>query len=134
MPFTDLYARNGLQFLPFNTVYQLVVERDAGMLDIADRVLLVPDLIAWYLTGQKVAEATNASTTGLLDVTTKQWDGELMDRLHLQRTLFPSLVQPGDRIGTLVTPVATQTGLDAEHSRDRRGFTRHGVRGRRPRP
>ncbi|NYI42198.1 rhamnulokinase [Demequina lutea] len=113
VPFADLYSHNGLQFLPFNTLYQLAVERDTGMLDVADRVLLVPDLMAWYLTGEKVAESTNASTTGLLDVTTHGWNGELMDRLHLQRTLFPSLVQPGDRIGSLLTHVAVQTGLHA---------------------
>ncbi|WP_062316210.1 rhamnulokinase [Demequina maris] len=110
-PFSLLYARNGLQFLPFNTLYQLAVEREAGMLDVADRMLLVPDLMAYYLTGATVAEATNASTTGLLDVATKCWDGELMDRLRLPRGLFPRIVQPGESIGTVLPHVAETTGL-----------------------
>ncbi|WP_062520909.1 rhamnulokinase [Demequina silvatica] len=110
-PFSLLYARNGLQFLPFNTLYQLAVEREAGMLAVADRLLLVPDLMAYYLTGATVAEATNASTTGLLDVSTKEWDGELMDRLRLPRGLFPRIVQPGERVGTVLPHVAEATGL-----------------------
>ncbi|WP_062385583.1 rhamnulokinase [Demequina iriomotensis] len=113
-PFSLLYARNGLQFLPFNTLYQLAVEREAGMLGVADRLLLVPDLMAYYLTGATVAEATNASTTGLLDVATKEWDGELMDRLRLPRGLFPRIVQPGERIGAILPTVAETTGLLAE--------------------
>ncbi|WP_062516438.1 rhamnulokinase [Demequina gelatinilytica] len=110
-PFSLLYARNGLQFLPFNTLYQLAVEREAGMLGVADRLLLVPDLMAYYLTGATVAEATNASTTGLVDVATRCWDGELMDRLRLPRGLFPRIVQPGERIGTVLPSVAETTGL-----------------------
>jgi len=110
-PFDQLYARNGLQFLPFNTLYQLAVEREAGMLDVADRALLVPDLMAWFLTGEAVAEATNASTTGLVDVTTKAWDAELMGRLGLPRGLFPDLVQPGARIGGILPHVVESTGL-----------------------
>ncbi|WP_062464073.1 rhamnulokinase [Demequina soli] len=110
-PFSLLYARNGLQFLPFTTLYQLAVEREAGMLGVADRLLLVPDLMAHYLTGATVAEATNASTTGLLDVATKEWDGELMDRLRLPRGLFPRIVQPGESIGTLLPHVTSTTGL-----------------------
>lgn len=110
-PFADLYARNGLQFLPFNTLYQLAVERDEGMLTVADRVLLVPDLLAWYLTGESVAEATNASTTGLLNVSTRAWDGELMDRLGLPRGLFPDLAQPGHTIGAVLSHVVETTGL-----------------------
>lgn len=113
-PFSLLYARNGLQFLPFTTLYQLAVDREAGMLDVADRMLLVPDLMAYYLTGATVAEATNASTTGLLDVATHDWDGELMDRLRLPRGLFPRIVRPGEHIGTLLPYVAEATSLAVE--------------------
>jgi Sugar (pentulose and hexulose) kinases len=66
VPFAELYRQNGLQFLPFNTLYQFTVDRDSGRLAEADTALLIPDLIAWRLTGERVAEATNASTTGLL--------------------------------------------------------------------
>ena len=67
VPFDELYRRNGLQFLPFNTLYQYVTE--AGLAD-ADVALLIPDLVAFLLTGAQVAERTNASTTGLVDVRT----------------------------------------------------------------
>ncbi|TKJ95865.1 rhamnulokinase [Plantibacter flavus] len=114
VPFAELYRSNGLQFLPFNTVYQLATERDAGMLDIADTALLVPDLIAHWLTGARFAEATNASTTGLVragEPTT--WDAGLLTRLGIPATVLPPIVQPGDRIGTLLEAVATEVGLPA---------------------
>ena len=65
-PAEELYAMNGVQFLPFNTLYQLAADRSAGTLRPRDSFLLVPDLIAYWLTGQQFAEHTNASTTGLL--------------------------------------------------------------------
>src|SRR5699024_5891122 len=58
----ELFARNGLQHLDFNTVFQLAAESESGLLDAADRILLVPDLIAYWLTGTARTEATNAST------------------------------------------------------------------------
>jgi len=97
----ELYRRNGLQYLPFNTIYQLAAD-DA--LREADHLLLVPDLVAWILTGTLVAERTNASTTGLLDVRTRQWDVPLMERLGLDVGLFPPLVDPGHEIGTWQAP------------------------------
>ena len=62
-----LYAANGLQFQPFNTLYQLAVDAEAGLLDDDVRALLIPDLLAFWLTGERVAERTNASTTGLMN-------------------------------------------------------------------
>jgi len=112
-PFDELYRRNGLQFLPFNTLYQLACEREDGLLDAADAMLLIPDLFGWLLTGERVAEATNASTTGLLDVTTKQWDTELAERLGVPRRVLPRLVQPGERVGSLLPRVALELGGDA---------------------
>lgn len=114
VPFADLYRVNGLQFLPFNTVYQLATERDAGMLDVADTALLVPDLIAHWLTGARVAEATNASTTGLVRAgEPTRWDTGLLTRLGIPAAVLPPIVQPGDRIGTLLEAVATEVGLPA---------------------
>ncbi|WP_084077078.1 rhamnulokinase family protein [Demequina sp. NBRC 110057] len=110
--FPGLYARNGLQFLPFNTAYQLAAE-DPAVLDVADRMLLVPDLLAFLMTGAKVAERTNASTTGLLDVATREWDLSLVEALGLPARLLPGLVSPGDRIGHLLPSVAEATGLAA---------------------
>lgn len=106
----ELYRRNGIQFLPFNTVYQLADERTNGMLDLADTVLLVPDLITYWLTGQRVAERTNASTTGLLALD-GTWDRDLMTRLDLPHTLFPMIVEAGSRRGPLLPTVARQLGF-----------------------
>ncbi|MEX5301949.1 rhamnulokinase [Kocuria sabuli] len=110
VPPEELYARNGLQHLPFNTVFQLAADRARGDLDVADRMLLVPDLIAYWLTGQQVAEATNASTTGLLDARTRQWDTRLMHRLGHARDLFAPVVAPGSTIGELLPRVAVELG------------------------
>ena len=77
-PHADLFARNGLQFLPFNTLYQFAAE-DGELLGIADHALLIPDLIGYWLTGQARTERTNASTTGLLRADTGEWDAELLE-------------------------------------------------------
>ncbi len=114
----ELYARNGLQFLPFNTVYQLAAERDqerGGLLDQADTVLLIPDLITYWLTGELGAERTNASTTGLLGLD-GHWDRELMDRLRLPATLFPDIAEAGTVRGPLLGEVAAPLGLDGRVS------------------
>jgi rhamnulokinase len=106
----ELYARNGLQFLPFNTLYQLTADRLAGNLDGAESMLMVPDLLTYWLTGRKIAERTNASTTGLLDISTGQWDNTLIARLGLPPTLFPTLVDAGSTIGPLLPSVANEIG------------------------
>ncbi|HST81991.1 MAG TPA: rhamnulokinase family protein [Kineosporiaceae bacterium] len=106
----ELYAANGLQFLPFNTLYQLAVDRDEGLLDASTSLLLVPDLIAYWLTGVRQAELTNASTTGLLDVSARTWHGPLGSRLGLPAGLLPQLTAPGERIGTLTPDVAAELG------------------------
>ena len=107
VPAEELYARTGLQFLPFNTVYQLAADDRVAA---ADRLLLVPDLIAHWLTGAEVAERTNASTTGLLSVVTGTWDEELISRLEVPRGIFADLVDPGTTIGTLLPEVGDSVG------------------------
>ena len=98
----ELYRRNGLQHLPFNTLFQLTADRLAGTLDVADSFLLIPDLVAYWLTGRAVAERTNASTTGLLGVADRSWDLALADRLDLPRAIFPELVDAGTELGGIV--------------------------------
>jgi len=109
VPFAGLYRRNGLQFLPFNTLYQYRV--DERMQD-ADTALLIPDLIAFLLTGASVAERTNASTTGLLDVGTSEWDIELADRLGMPTSVLPALIDPGTTIGMLRPELAARIGKE----------------------
>jgi rhamnulokinase len=107
----ELYRVGGLQHLPFNTVFQLVAARGTAQAAAARRMLLVPDLLAHWLTGAVGAEVTNASTTGLLDATSREWAWELVDRLGLPRELFPPLRQPGERLGDLTADVLAETGL-----------------------
>ncbi|MDO5083042.1 MAG: class II aldolase/adducin family protein [Arachnia propionica] len=114
----ELYSRTGIQDLPFNTVNQLVDDLDHGRLEGVERMLLLPDLIGYLLTGRLVAEATNASTTGLLDPHTRQWDWELIDRLGLPRHLFPEVVPPGSIVGTIAVGPATGIPLVAVGTHD----------------
>ncbi|MET4096374.1 rhamnulokinase family protein [Arthrobacter sp. UYCu712] len=104
-----LYATTGLQFLQFNTIYQLASERNLNGL----QALLIPDLIAFLLTGVRRTEATNASTTGLFDAAAGEWATEFLTALNLSQNLFPPLIQPGETIGTLLPAVADRTGLPA---------------------
>jgi rhamnulokinase len=95
----DLYQVNGLQTLPFNTVYQLLAAAGTRQYAAAATMLLVPDLLAYWLTGNIGAEYTNASTTGLLDVRTGEWAWSLISDLGLRADLFPPIRRPGDLIG-----------------------------------
>jgi rhamnulokinase len=102
-----LYGTTGLQFLQFNTIYQLASEKDLDGL----QALLIPDLIAFLLTGQRRTEATNASTTGLFDAVAGEWATEFFTALGLRKDLFPPLIQPGETVGTLLAEIAAQVGL-----------------------
>ena len=111
----ELFGCNGLQFLPFNTVYQLEAERGEDRLSRADTLLLVPDYLNWLLTGAVRAERTNASTTGLLNISTGAWDAELAGHLGVAG-LLPDLVEPGDTVGTLRPELAHELGATGEVS------------------
>ncbi|WP_166866160.1 rhamnulokinase family protein [Salinibacterium sp. ZJ70] len=106
----ELYARNGLQHLPFTTLFQLTADRTAGTLALADGLLLLPDLLAFWLTGTAVAERTNASTTGLLNVSTREWDAELAERLGVPVSILSPLVEPGTVLGPLLPSALRGTG------------------------
>lgn len=111
IPPAELYGRNGLQFLPFNTLYQYAA--DARLAE-ADTALLIPDLVTYLLTGARVAERTNASTTGLVDVRTGEWDAPLAERLGIPSSARPPLVDPGDLLGVLRGAAAQQVGQPLE--------------------
>jgi Sugar (pentulose and hexulose) kinases len=95
----ELYAHTGIQFQPFNTIYQLYADKQAGRLDNAYGFLMIPEYLTYCLTGNAVREFTNASTTGLLNAFTGEWDFEIIDRLGLPRELFPALSMPGTVVG-----------------------------------
>jgi rhamnulokinase len=106
IPAAELYSRTGIQQLPINTIYQLSAAAGTEDLKAARTLLLIPDLLAYWLTGQAGAEVTNASTTQLLDVRTRTWAAELIERAGLPLAIFPSLRQPGEVIGRIGPSVA----------------------------
>ncbi|WP_448749326.1 rhamnulokinase [Actinomyces sp.] len=109
-----LYARNGLQFQPFNTLFQRVADRAEARADCARTALLIPDLLAYWLTGQARSELTNASTTGLVNAAGRDWDPEILGRLRDDfgvEHIFPPLISPGEVIGE-----ARVEGLDLRTS------------------
>jgi rhamnulokinase len=101
VPAAELYAVTGTQHLPFNTVYQLAA---TPMLRHAATMLLIPDLLAYWLTGQVGAEVTNASTTSLFDVRAQAWATRLIEKAGLPPRIFPPLRRPGEVIGPILGP------------------------------
>ncbi|MCV2395883.1 rhamnulokinase [Actinotalea sp. M2MS4P-6] len=110
------YAATGLQVLPINTVFQLVAGAGSAQQQAARRLLLMPDLVSHWLSGAAVTEVTNASTTGMLDPTTRTWSAPVLDALAAVtgadvRPLLAPLVEPGQTIGAVRTDVAADLGL-----------------------
>ncbi len=101
VPAAELYAVTGIQQLPFNTIYQLAA---TPMLPHAATLLLIPDLLAYWLTGVPGAEITNASTTSLLEVRTQAWATEVIGKAGLPPRIFPPLRRPGEIIGPAIEP------------------------------
>lgn len=99
IPFVELYARTGIQFQPFNTIYQLYADKLAGRLEGVTDFLMIPEYLMYRLTGAKVHEYTNATTTGLVSARTGKFDRELIEKLDLPLALFGQLSQPGAVIG-----------------------------------
>ncbi|WP_405905159.1 rhamnulokinase family protein [Streptomyces sp. NBC_00828] len=111
VPAADLYAATGLQYAPFNTLYQLTAARSSAQLASAERLLLIPDLLAYWLTGEAGTELTNASTTQLIDPRTREWSYDLAAKLGIDLKLFAPLRSPGDPAGFLRPEVLEETGL-----------------------
>jgi rhamnulokinase len=101
VPREEIFARTGIQVLQFNTLFQLYAHARAGMPQGAFRLLLIPDLCHAHLCGSVVSEATNASTTQLVDARTGGWDDALFSRLDLPRGLMPEIVPAGATLGRL---------------------------------
>ncbi|GGP59428.1 rhamnulokinase [Streptomyces calvus] len=111
VPADELYAATGLQYAPFNTLYQLTAARDTAQLRSARRLLMIPDLLAYWLTGEQGTELTNASTTQLIDPRTRDWAHGVAKRLGIDLALFAPLRRPGDPAGLLRPEVLEETGL-----------------------
>ncbi len=116
IPPERLYAQTGMQRLPFNTLYQLMSMqlRNDPQLTAAGTLLLMPDLFHYWLTGHKVAEYTNATTTQFFDARQRRWATDLMEELGLPTQILPPIVQPGTVLGDLLPEVRVEVGLREE--------------------
>jgi rhamnulokinase len=101
VPKQEIFERTGIQFLQFNTLFQLHAHVREGLPPRAQRLLMIPDLVHHALCGSTMGEYTNASTTQLVDVSTRAWADDLFERLELPRALMPELVPPGTPLGAL---------------------------------
>ncbi|WP_422927810.1 rhamnulokinase [Singulisphaera sp. PoT] len=108
-----IYEITGLQFLQFNTIYQLLALKMANspLLESAETMLMIPDLFAWLLTGRRAGERTDASTTQLLDPRSGTWSDALCNDLDLPRHILPELIDPGTEIGPIRKALAEELGI-----------------------
>lgn len=113
-----LYATTGIAALPINTLFQLAAMRGTAQLAAARKLLMIPDLITYWLTGEIGAEATNASTTELFDLHTGDWAREVIDRLGLPAGIFPPIRRPGDAVGPVAVPGLPAMPVTAVASHD----------------
>lgn len=109
----EIFAQTGVQFMPINTLYQLMGMRAQGspLLDAAETFLMMPDLFHWLLTGEKTNESTNASTTQFYNPTTSAWATDLLERLNLPTAMLGPLAEPGTNLGRLRASVAEEADL-----------------------
>ncbi len=109
----EIFKHTGLQFMEFNTLYQLLAMKLAKspLLDVAERLLMIPDLFHWLLTGEKANEFTDASTTQFLSPKTKTWATELLTKFGLPTNILGPIAQPGTKLGKFLPAVAEETGL-----------------------
>ncbi len=116
IPEKELYARTGIQKQIFNTVYQLMSDKiqQPEVLMRAKTFLMLPDYFQFRLTGKKMSEYTNATSTQLVSPDTKQWDKELIRRLGYPEEIFLPLQTPGTEAGCLTEEVAGEVGFDCK--------------------
>jgi rhamnulokinase len=113
VPKAEIFAQTGIQFMQLNTLYQLLAMamKPAPELAAADTFLTIPDLLNYWLTGRKVCEFTNATTTQCYDPRRKTWARPLLERLGIPTGIFPEIIPPGTVLGALRAPVAEEAGL-----------------------
>ena len=109
----EIFARTGIQFIPLNTLYQLLAlkRRSPQDLRMAASLLMMPDLLNFWLTGVKAAEFSVATTTQCLDPSTMDWSGDLLEAFDLPERLFRPIVHPGHALGSLLPDLAEDLGL-----------------------
>lgn len=114
LSFAEQYARTGIQYQKFNTVYQLLAlkKEHPEQLEAAECMLMIPDYLNYLLTGVKAQEYTNATTTALINAYTKQWDRELIDLLEVPFQIFQPISVPGTVLGEFTDEIQKKTGLN----------------------
>ncbi len=112
MPRKEIYAHTGNQFMQINTIYQLlsIAQLDRSVLDKTKRLLFMPDLFHYLLTGEQSSEHTIASTSQLLNARLKQWDVEIFEKLNIPIAIIPRLHQPGTCLGPLLPEISRRNG------------------------
>ena len=113
MPFTELYRRTGIAKQPFNTVYQLMATPPEQLAQARD-FLMIPDYLHYLLTGRKVNEYTEASTTGMLDPVTRDWDREVLAAAGIPAGMFRTPVMPGTNLGPILPEIAQRVGFSCD--------------------
>lgn len=114
MPKEKLYGITGIQFMELNTLFQLISlkKNRPWMLERADKMLFMPDLFAYMLTGKMCAEYSIATTSQLIDLETKSWSEEILDAFGIKKSLFAPLVKPGTVLGELSKEICEECGVD----------------------
>ena len=112
----DLYEITGIQKQKFNTIYQLMAlkQQNPESLDRAQSMLMIPDYFNFLLTGNKLQEYTNATTTQLVDPKANDWNWALIDRLGYPRTLFQTIMMAGSIVGNLADSIQKQVGFECK--------------------
>ncbi len=112
----DLYKRNGIQKQIFNSIYQLMAIKENNIEDLnkSETFLMIPDYFHYLLTGEKVCEYTNATTTQLVSPETKDWDYELIKMLGIKESIFPKIAKPGSFIGKFKNEIKDKIGFDCK--------------------
>ena len=115
MPRKELYEKTGIQIMNFNSVFQLDTLRrnNCSAMAAADKILFIPDALAYLLTGEQITEYTIASTAQMIDPRTKQWDADILSLLGLTPEHFGPITMPGEQIGLLTEEVQSLTGFGA---------------------
>jgi rhamnulokinase len=113
VPREEIFAATGLQFMEINSLYQLLALRRSPVLQAADRLLMIPDLFHWLLSGQRSNERTNATTSQCFDPRANDWAFAMLERFGLPRRIFGPVIEPGTDLGSLRPEVAAETGLQA---------------------
>ncbi len=114
VPFAELYAKTGIQFSTFNSVYQLLDDKKTGRMAKAKSMLMLPDYFHFRLTGVKKQEYCNATTSGMVNTVTHTWDEEIIERLGYKKELFGQLAHPGELVGEFTDEVAAIVGYKAK--------------------